>query len=138
MVKVIMGKRGSGKTKQVIELVNVAVHEEAGNVVCIEKGQNLRFNIKYSAKLIDISEYPVELSYETIFAFICGLYSGNYDITHIFIDNLYKITGADDDSKADAFLDRLDKFAEETGVKFTLTISDDIENATDVIKKYLN
>ena len=58
MVKVIMGKRGSGKTKQVIDLVNRAVNEEAGNVVCIEKGQNLRFNIKYSAKLIDISEYP--------------------------------------------------------------------------------
>ena len=138
MVKVIMGLRGSGKTKQVIDLVNTAVNEEAGSVVCVERGQKLRFNIKYSAKLIDLDEYPMEQGYETLYAFICGLYSGNYDITHIFIDNLYKITGADDDSKADAFLDRLDKFAEETGVKFTLTISDDIENATDVIKKYLN
>lgn len=137
MVKVIMGKRGSGKTKQVIDLVNTAVHEEAGNVICIEKGQNLRFNIKYSAKLIDISEYPMELSYESIFSFICGLYSGNYDITHVFVDNLYKITGEDDNAKADEFLARLEKFAEESGVKFTLTISDDIENASDGVRKYL-
>ncbi len=137
MVKVIMGKRGSGKTKQVIDLVNTAVHEEAGNVICIEKGQNLRFNIKYSAKLIDISEYPMELSYESMFSFICGLYSGNYDITHVFIDNLYKITGEDDNAKADEFLDRLEKFAEESGVKFTLTISDDVENASDGVRKYL-
>ncbi|HIU42793.1 MAG TPA: hypothetical protein IAB67_00660 [Candidatus Ventrousia excrementavium] len=137
MVKVIMGKRGSGKTKQVIDLVNRAVNEEAGNVVCIEKGQNLRFNIKYSAKLIDISEYPMQLGYESMFSFICGLYSGNYDITHVFIDSLYKITGTDDDAKADEFLDRLARFAEETGVKFTLTISDDIEHATEGIKKYL-
>lgn len=137
MVKVIMGKRGSGKTKQVIDLVNTAVHEEAGNVICIEKGQNLRFNIKYSAKLIDISEYPMELSYESMFSFICGLYSGNYDITHVFVDNLYKITGEDDNAKADEFLTRLEKFAEESGVKFTLTISDDIENASDGVRKYL-
>ena len=64
MVKVIMGKRGSGKTKQVIELVNTAVNAEKGNVVCVEKGQNLRFNIKNSAKLIDISEYDIKLSYD--------------------------------------------------------------------------
>lgn len=136
MVKVIMGKRGSGKTKQVIDLVNTAVHEEAGNVVCVEKGQNLRFNIKYSAKLIDISEYPMVLGYEEMFAFLCGLYSGNYDITHVFIDSLYKITGADDDAKAADFLDKLDRFSQATGVKFTITISADVSEATEGVKKY--
>ena len=110
MVKVIMGPKGTGKTKRMIELVNKAVNDESGNVVCIEKGQNLRFNVKYSAKLIDVSEYPMVLSYETIFAYICGIYSGNYDITHIFIDSLYKITGDDDDAKAEAFLEKLEKF----------------------------
>ena len=136
MVKVIMGKRGSGKTKQVIELVNSAVNVEAGNVVCVEKGQNLRFNIKHSAKLIDISDYDMELSYSNLYAYICGLYSGNYDITHIFIDSLYKITGEDDDSKAGAFLKKLDAFSEKYGVKITITISDDIESADEVIKSF--
>ncbi|MBR5390395.1 MAG: hypothetical protein IK141_03715 [Clostridia bacterium] len=137
MVKVIMGNRGSGKTKQVIDLVNIAVNEEAGSVVCVEKGQNLRFNIKYSAKLIDISEYPVELGYDYLFAFLCGLYSGNYDITHVFIDSLFKITGDDDDAKAGAFLDKLEKFSQATGIKFTLTISADASTAADDVKKYL-
>ena len=136
MVKVIMGKRGSGKTKQVIELVNAAVNVEAGNVVCVEKGQNLRFNIKHSAKLIDITDYDMELSYSNLYAYICGLYSGNYDITHIFIDSLYKITGDDDDAKAGAFLDKLENFSQATGVKFTITVSADIETATEEMKKY--
>ena len=136
MVKVIMGKRGSGKTKQVIDMVNVAVNEEAGNVGCVEKGTHLRFNIKYSAKLVDISEYGMELSYENLYAFLCGMYSGNYDITHIFVDSLYKITGDDDDAKAPAFLEKLDAFSKSSGVKVTLTISDDIENATEELKKY--
>ncbi len=136
MIKVIMGKRGSGKTKQVIELVNTAVNEEAGNVVCVEKGQNLRFNIKYSAKLIDISEYNMQLSYESLFSFICGMYSANYDITHVFIDSLYKITGEDDDAKADEFLERLERFAQSANVKFTLTISADSAEASETVKKY--
>ena len=136
MVKVIMGKRGSGKTKQVIDLVNAAVHEEAGNVVCVEKGQNLRFNIKYSAKLIDISEYPMSLGYESLFSFICGLYSGNYDITHVFIDSLFKITGKDDDAQAGAFLEKLDRFSQATGGKFTITISDDAATAAEDVKKF--
>jgi hypothetical protein len=136
MIKVIMGRRGSGKTKQVIELVNAAVHAEAGNVVCVERGQNLRFNIKYSAKLIDISEYPIRLGYEELFAFLCGLYSGNYDITHVFVDSLYKITGEDDDAKAGSFLEKLNRFSEATGVKFTITISADAETAGEDIKKF--
>ena len=73
MVKVIMGKKGSGKTKQIIDLVNVAVNEEAGSVVCVENGQTLRMNIKYSAKLVDISEYSMELGYDYLYAFVCGL-----------------------------------------------------------------
>lgn len=136
MVKVIMGSRGTGKTKKMIDLVNKAVNEEAGNVVCIEKGQNLRFNVKYSAKLIDVSEYPMVLSYETIFAYICGIYSGNYDITHIFIDSLYKITGDDDDGKAVDFLERLERFSGATGIKFTIMISADSAIAPEGISKF--
>ena len=82
MVKVILGKAGSGKTKQVIDMVNTAVTEESGSVVCIENGQPLRLSIKHDVKLVDISEYGMELSYDHLYAFVCGLYCGNYDITH--------------------------------------------------------
>lgn len=137
MVKVIMGNRGSGKTKQVIDLVNVAVNEEAGSVVCVEKGNNLRFNIKYSAKLVDLDEFGMSLSYDHLYSFICGLYSGNYDITHVFIDHLYQVTGDDDDAKAPDFLERLEKFSQTSGIKFTITISANEEDAPAEIKKYL-
>lgn len=137
MVNVIMGKRGSGKTKQVIELVNKAVNEESGNVVCVEKGQNLRFNIKYDAKLIDISEYPMTLSYDSLLSYIFGMYSGNYDITHVFLDHLFKLTGDDSDEKAGDFLEKLDVFSKESGVKFTITISAAAEDADEKIKKFL-
>ena len=137
MVKVILGKAGSGKTKQVIDMVNTAVTEEAGSVVCIENGQTLRLSIKHAVKLVDISEYGMELSYDHLYAFVCGLYCGNYDITHVFVDGLYKVTGDDDNAKAPAFLAKLAELSEKNGIKFTLTLSLAEEDACDCIKKYL-
>lgn len=136
MLKVIMGKRGSGKTQKVIDLVNAAVNEESGNVVVIEKGENLRFNIKYSAKLINVEDYKMAMSYDTLYAFVCGLYSGNYDITHIFIDGLYRLTGDDSEKHAAEFLKNLDAFTKDAGVKITITISGENETATEEIKKF--
>lgn len=136
MVKVIMGKRGSGKTKQIIEMVNNAVNAEAGNVVCLEVGQKLRMHVPFNVRLIDLSECPLTLSYDSLFAYICGLYSGNYDITHVFMDGLYKLSGDDDDRKAGEFLEKLDEFSKSSGVKFTITISADIETATETIRKF--
>lgn len=137
MVKVILGKAGSGKTKQVIDMVNTAVTEESGSVVCIENGQTLRLSIKHDVKLVDISEYGMELSYDHLYAFVCGIYCGNYDITHVFVDGLYKVTGDDDNAKAPALLEKLEKLSEQTGIKFTLTLSLAEEDACDCIKKYL-
>jgi hypothetical protein len=137
MVKVILGKAGSGKTKQVIDMVNTAVTEESGSVVCIENGQTLRLSIQHSVKLVDISEYGMELSYDHLYAFICGLYCGNYDITHVFVDGLYKVTGDDDNAKAPALLAKLEELSKQTGIKFTLTLSLDEADACDCIKKYL-
>ncbi len=137
MVKVILGKAGSGKTKQVIDMVNNAVLEESGSVVCVEAGQTLRLSIKHNVKLVDISEYGMELSYDHLYAFICGLYCGNYDITHIFVDGLYKVTGDDCNCKAPALLEKLEAMSKETGIKFTLTLSLAEEDAGEEIKKYL-
>lgn len=137
MVKVILGKAGSGKTKQLIDMVNTAVTEESGNVVCIENGQTLRLSIKHSVKLVDISEYGMELNYEQLYAFLCGMYCGNYDITHIFVDGLYKVTGDDDNAKAPTFLEKLESLTDKIGVKVTLTLSLAEEDACACIKKYL-
>ena len=90
MVRLIMGVKGSGKTKQLIELINAAAKDEAGNVVCIEPKRDMSYNIHYNIRLIDAQEYDLH-SYEVFRGFISGLYAGNYDITHLFIDGTFKI-----------------------------------------------
>ena len=135
MVRVIMGKKGSGKTKQVIEMINAAVQTENGNVVCIEKGEKLTFDIHYQIRLVEASEYDIA-SFTALKGFVCGLYAGNYDITHIFIDSVTKITGNDNTAETENFLDWLNAFSEKHGIKFTVTISDDASLASEGIKKY--
>ena len=135
MVRVIMGKKGSGKTKQMIDLINSAVQTEHGNVVCIEKGEKLTFDIHYQIRLVESSEYDLN-SYTALKGFVSGLYAGNYDITHVFIDSLTKIVGGDTNVETEKFLDWLNAFSEKNGIKFTVTISDDASLASEGVKKY--
>ena len=135
MVRVIMGKKGSGKTKQIIDMINNAVQTEHGNVVCIEKGNKLTFDIHYQIRLVEASQYDIS-GYPALKGFISGLYAGNYDITHIFIDSLTKIVKVESDRETEDFLDWLDKFSEAHKIKFTITISDDAELAPEGVKKY--
>ena len=112
-----------------------AVQTEHGNVVCIEKGNKLTFDIHYHIRLVEASEYDIA-DYTALKGFISGMYAGNYDITHIFIDSLTKIVGGDCDHETEKFLDWLNKFAERHNIKYTNTISDDESLAPDGVKKY--
>ena len=135
MVKLIVGGAGSGKTKTIIELVNAAVKDEKGSVVCITKGDKLRFDISRDARLVNISEYAVS-SYDGLLGFLCGIHAGNYDITHIYIDGLYKVASVKDPSQAESFLDKLNAFADTHTVKFTVSLSEDDAAVTEGMKKY--
>ena len=135
MVKVIMGRKGTGKTKKIIELVRKAIEEERGNVVVIEKGKNLRFDIPYQARLIQSTDYDFG-NIEFMKGFLSGLRAGNYDITHIFIDGAMKIIKDDSIRNTEAFLDWCEAFSEKEKIKFTITISEDVELATPGMKKY--
>ena len=90
MVGVIMDDTGSGKTKQLIDLANAAVKTEHGNVICIEPKSELTYDIDYNIRLIAANDYELP-SYEAFKGFLSGMYAGNYDITHVFVDNLTKI-----------------------------------------------
>ena len=122
MVRLIMGMKGSGKTKQLIELINNAAKDEPGHVVCIEANRNMTFDIHYQIRLIGAHEYNLN-SYDVYRGFLSGLYAGNYDITHVFIDNLCKTVGREADKDTEAFINWLDAFSEQNGIKFTVTIS---------------
>ncbi len=135
MVRVIMGVKGTGKTKQMIELINSAVNTENGHVVCMEKGNKLTYDINSKIRLVESSQYDIS-NYDVLKGFICGLYAGNFDTTHMFIDSLTKIVGSDVDVQTEKFLAWLDTFGEKNGIKFTVTISADISLASDELKRY--
>lgn len=132
MVKVIMGLKGEGKTKKLIDLVKTAIDTESGDVVVIEGNAELTYDIPYRARLVQMSES----GYEFLKGYISGLHSGNYDITHIFVDALLKLAGDKDLAKAEEFLNWVESFGEKENVKFTITISADSALATEGIKKF--
>jgi len=136
MVRVIMGLKGDGKTKTLIGLVTKAALEEEGDTVCIEKEEELTYDIPHNVRLIGLSQYK-ETGYAFLRGFICGLQAGNYDITHIFMDGLFKLSGNDSDHDAENFLAWCDAFGEREHIRFTITISSDADLATPGIQKYL-
>ena len=136
MIKCIVGKKGSGKTKQLIDMVNAAVKEENGNVICIEKGAKLTYDISHDARLIDISEYPVT-GYEAFIGFLCGIYACDYDVSCVFIDSLYKVAGSDSAAEIETFFEKLELLYKSKGIKFVITISADISELPDAVKKYI-
>ena len=135
MVKVIMGLKGHGKTKKLIELVSRAADEEHGNVVCIERDEALRYDVPMSVRLIKLSDYKLT-GYSQLQGFLSGLCAGNYDITHIFMDGLFKLAGTDSLNEAESFLNWCESFSDRENVKFTMTISADEAAATEGIKQY--
>ena len=123
MIKLIVGKRGSGKTKKLIDLVNDAAHTSKGNVVCIEKGDTLTFSISHKARLIDIEAYGVS-GYGEYYGMLSGINAGNHDVTDIFGDATLRIGTRDYNELAD-FLDRVSALSEDSHVNFIFTVSCD-------------
>ena len=136
MVKVIVGLKGSGKTKQLIDSINTAVKTESGSMVCIEKGSALTFDIDYRVRLIDASEYDIG-SYTFLKGLISGLHAGNFDISHIFLDGLYKLSGSKDREETAEFLGWCEKFGDTNKIAFTISISDELAAMPASVAKYV-
>ena len=135
MIHVIMGLKGSGKTKKMIDGINAAVAEAKGDVVCIEYGKKLTYDISYKVRLVDSKEYGINNA-DMLKGFLSGLHAGNFDITHVFIDNLYKTIG-DDKAVIDEFVSWCAKFAAENNMEITMTVSEDPEQASETLKQYI-
>ena len=133
MIHVIMGLKGSGKTKKLIDAINSAVAEAHGDVVCIEYGRKLTYDVTYKVRLVDSQEYAISTP-EMLKGFLSGLHAGNFDITHVYIDNLYKTIGA---AAGDEFVAWCAKFAADNNMEVTISISEDPANASELMKQYL-
>jgi hypothetical protein len=122
MIKLIIGKKGSGKTKKLVDLVNEATSKSLGNVVCIEKGDTLTYSVTHKARLIDADLYAIS-GYGEYFGMIAGIKAGNHDITHIFGDATLRI-GTRNYEELVAFLERVKQFED---IEFVFTVSADRE-----------
>ncbi len=123
MLKLIIGKKGSGKTKKLIEEVTKGADISNGNVVCIEKGNTLTYNITHRVRLVDADHYSIS-GYDAFYGFLSGICAGNYDVTHIYVDAILRICGRDYNELA-AFFKKVDALSKESSTEFTFTVSAD-------------
>ena len=121
MVTLIIGKKGSGKTKKLIQLANEAVAKSSGNVVVIDKGSKLTYDVTHKARLIDTDVYGIK-GYEMLLGFISGICAGNYDVTDIFVDSTFKIC-PEAVNGLEAFIVKLNALEAESEAKITLLVS---------------
>ena len=135
MLELIIGVKGTGKTKQLIELVNAALATSDGNVVCLEKGDKLRFDLSYRCRLIDTEHYGVD-SADTLYGMVAGILASNHDVTDLFIDSALKIC-KDDAEGFDMFLNELDALNCKYNVNIVITSSIAVADASATVAKYV-
>ena len=135
MIKLILGLKGSGKTKYLIDNIEEAVKTSEGCVVAIERGATLRFDVSHDVRLIDIDEYDIT-DFNSFYGFLSGLVAGNYDISHIFVDATFKIGGRDYDAFA-KMTDKLKRLCDESNITMTFTASCEKEDLPERIHKYI-
>ena len=135
MIQVIMGLKGSGKTKKLIDAINAAVVSAQGDVVCIEYGKQLTYDVNYRVRLVNSKEYGIN-NIDKLKGLLSGLHAGNFDITNVYIDNLYKTIGTDR-ALGEEFILWCAEFAQANNMNITITVSDDAAGASDAIKAYL-
>ena len=134
MVKLIIGVKGTGKTKALVDLANAAVESSNGAVVCIEKGTKLTFNVNYKCRLIDTDEYSVDGA-DALYGFVAGIFASNHDVTDLFIDSSLKI--CKDVESAEKLVEKLDALTEKCNVNCVIAASIPVETASDFVKKHL-
>lgn len=135
MLKLLIGVKGSGKTKTLISLVNEAVESSQGAVVCIEKGIKLRYDVNYRCRLINVDEYFV-FDAEALYGFVAGILASNHDVTHVFVDSALRICNNDRDA-FEKLLQSLDELSDSHKVDIVMTSSLPIEEADDTVKRYI-
>ncbi len=136
MVELLIGKKGTGKTKTLLEKVNNAASVANGNIVFISPntGRNM-YDIKSCVRMVDPSEFEIK-TYAEFLGFLSGIVSGNFDISNIFIDSIFKIVDNTLDGMEE-FLERIDAMGAKFNISFVITVSIDENDAPDYIKKYV-
>lgn len=133
MIKLIVGNKGTGKTKVMVDMINENLTKVKGNIVCIEKAMQLSYNIPTSVRLIDVDEYKIE-GCKRFYGFFAGVCASNYDIEQIYVDGILKVLDHDMDDFV-KLLNKIEPLTEDKLVVFT--VSTDEDKLPEEVKKYL-
>ena len=131
MISLIIGNKGSGKTKRLIDLINEAVAKSDGTIVCIEKSPLLTYEVTHKARLIETERFGIE-GCDAFYGMVCGIIAQDNDITEIFVDATFKIVGRDYDKFA-ALINKLSEVSDESKVDFVFTVSEDKEKLPEAL-----
>lgn len=134
MVELLIGKKGTGKTKALVEKTNNAITVAKGNVVFITKSNDQMYSIDTKARLVTAGDFDIR-NYEEFLGFIYGIVSRDYDITNIFVDGIFKIVGSDNLDGFEEFLARLEDLSRKQSISFVISVSIDADTAPDYIKE---
>lgn len=133
MINLIPGKKGTGKTKILVDAIEASVKNATGNVVCIERGMKLTYDLPHKVRLVDAEEYGIN-SFDAFYGFVAGMLAGNYDIQEVFVDGILKIGGRD----YDAFGEMIEKIAMlAKDIKIVFTVSADPEELPAKVKAFI-
>lgn len=134
MIELIVGSKGTGKTKRIVKMINDAVKTSDGNIVCIEKSMNLTYELSHKVRLVDLEDYSIK-GYDMLYGFIAGMLAGDYDIEQVYIDGTLRVTDGDLDGLA-RFLEKLIELTDDQ-LKFVITISADEEDLPSGVRRFL-
>ena len=135
MIKIHIGLKGSGKTKKLIDDVNHALTQEKGNVVCITEGNRLIHDLDRNARMVNTEQFDIK-NFDMFEGLLCGIIAQDFDVTHIFIDSVFKSVPSADMSNIDDLVKAIEKLEEKFDVSFTLMVSAEESSATELVKKY--
>ena len=136
MINLIIGKKGSGKTKKLVEYANGLISRSIGNVVVIVKGSKLTFELDHKVRLVNADNYEIR-DFSALYGFICGLCAGNYDLTDILVDSTLDIGGGSVDN-FNAFIEKLNLLLENSSTKLTLSVSLEENQLSSAVKSVSN
>ncbi|MEG2380721.1 MAG: hypothetical protein RSB38_03370 [Oscillospiraceae bacterium] len=137
MIKVHIGLKGSGKTKKLITAVNAALNIENGNVVCITEGNRLIHDIDRKVRMVNTEDFDIK-NMDMFEGLICGIIAQDFDVTHIFIDSVFKSVPAAKIGDLEGFVLALEKLEKKFDVSFTMMVSAEADSAGVNLKKYID
>lgn len=132
MIQLIIGEKGSGKTKSMIDMINESAKQTQGHVICVEKSMKLTYSISHDVRVIDVDDYCIN-GYEMLYGFLCGILAGDYDIAEMYIDGILKIGGKDRDGLGE-LLTKLDEITHD--IKLVITVSDSRDSLPESVLRF--